>query len=390
MKATKPKTRFKITPFENRGGSISYRVTGIKRNGERIRENFLDEHDAQCRHTALTAEYLQGESTTALRATKLSEDQLSAAETCFHLISDWRDLLKAVRYWLEHGKQSDVAESPTADEAFEDFKKWLDGAADSSGNGICKLRPLSRQSFKNRIEPFINSLGLVRVADVSPEMIEKYIGRLKVSQVTKGNLKRGISRFFTWCMARPRCWRKDNPARVVVVEQDERGEPEILTVDQCDKLLCAAEPAGLAPYISVCLFGGLRPFEARRLTWDKVNLTDKEIRVTGDTCKTGKGRVLTMDTTLHAWLKAYESKPFFPARFQQLIIKIKKDAGITKWPYDVMRHTAISHFFRKSNSYGLAAERFGNSETIIKQHYQGRVSSADTEKFYALKPTTNA
>jgi hypothetical protein len=33
------------------------------------------------------------------------------------------------------------------------------------------------------------------------------------------------------------------------------------------------------------------------------------------------------------------------------------------------------------------AEQFGNSESIIKKHYPGRVSRADTKKFYALRPT---
>jgi integrase len=385
MKATKE--RFRLLTFNNRGGTVSWRVSGTRRNGERIRENFLDEQDAVNRRLALEVEFRAAPSETALRSTRLSEKQLALAESAFSRIDDERDLLRAVDYWLKHGKQTDVAESPTTDEAWEFFKQWLDGKPDSTGNGICKLRPLSRQSFKNRIEPFINSLGLVRVSDVSSEMIEKYLGPLKVSQATKGNYKRAISRFFTWCMARPRCWRKDNPAKVVVIEQDERGEPEILTVEQCKKLLRAAEPAGLAPYVCVCLFGGLRPFEARRLSWENVYLADKEIRITGATCKTGKGRVLTMDGTLRAWLKAYKDQPFFPARFQQLIIKIKKDAGITKWPFDVMRHSAISHFFRKHNSYGLAAERFGNSEAIIKRHYQGRVSTTDAKKFFALKPT---
>jgi hypothetical protein len=36
--------------------------------------------------------------------------------------------------------------------------------------------------------------------------------------------------------------------------------------------------------------------------------------------------------------------------------------------------------------YGKAAEQFGNSEAIIKKHYQSRVSSDDTKKFYALMP----
>jgi hypothetical protein len=56
------------------------------------------------------------------------------------------------------------------------------------------------------------------------------------------------------------------------------------------------------------------------------------------------------------------------------------------WVPDIFRHTAISHYFRKTGSYGQTAEQFGNSEAIIKRHYQGRVSSEDTKIFYAIAP----
>ena len=40
--------------------------------------------------------------------------------------------------------------------------------------------------------------------------------------------------------------------------------------------------------------------------------------------------------------------------------------------------------FRPTGSYGLTCEMAGNSEAIVKQIYQGRVSSADTAKFFAI------
>ena len=243
---------------------------------------------------------------------------------------DDQDLLRAISYWLKHGKQADVAESPTTDEALLDFKGWLHGKPDSTGNGLCKLRELSRSTFRNRVEVFVNQLGLIRVADVTPEQIERYLGKLDVAAVTKQNHRLAISRFFSWCMARPRQWRKDNPTTSVKIEQDERGEPEILTVEQCEKLLRAAEANRMAPYVAVALFAGLRPFEVRRLTWDKVNLADKEIRISGDTSKIGKTRVVAIGDTLLAWLKAYKGQPFFPANFGELLVKMRKDAGIKK------------------------------------------------------------
>ena len=75
-----------------------------------------------------------------------------------------------------------------------------------------------------------------------------------------------------------------NPCREVKVQQGDDAPPAILTVDECKVLLRAAEKfekGRLAPYVAVCLFGGLRPFEAARLTWDAVNLADGEIRLEG-------------------------------------------------------------------------------------------------------------
>jgi len=210
-----------------------------------------------------------------------------------------------------------------------------------------------------------------------------------VAAVTKTGYKRAISRFFGWCTKRPRRWRDSNPCAVVEIELPERGEPEILSVDQVEKLLRAAEPAGLANYFSIGIFAGLRPFEIRRLKRDNVNLHDREIRVDAKTSKTGRSRVVKIDNALAAWLEAYEGEPIFPPDFQRVFEKVVQAAGIKRWPVDAMRHTAISHYFRKSGSYGLTAEYFGNSESIIKAHYQGRASSAETEKFYSLRPATD-
>ena len=62
------------------------------------------------------------------------------------------------------------------------------------------------------------------------------------------------------------------------------GSRWCLPVDECERLLRAAEAfesGKLVPYVALCLFGGLRPFEAARLTWEQVNLVDKEIRLKG-------------------------------------------------------------------------------------------------------------
>jgi integrase len=145
------------------------------------------------------------------------------------------------------------------------------------------------------------------------------------------------------------------------------------------------------------MFGGLRPFEAARLTWEQVNLKDAEIRLKGAQTKTGKGRIVVICKTLKVWLSRYRKcGEIYRSSYELELKGLRASFGygpkseaqphLNPWVPDVLRHTAISHYFRATGSYGRTAEQFGNSEGIIKKHYQGRVSSADTKKFYALRP----
>jgi integrase len=153
----------------------------------------------------------------------------------------------------------------------------------------------------------------------------------------------------------------------------------------------------MVPYVALCLFGGLRPYEAARLTWDQVNLADKEIRLRGQQTKTGKGRMVVICPTLKAWLTRYKGQDeVYRPSFDLELRQVRKSIGygeptevspdLKPWVPDILRHTAISHYFRATGSYGRTAEQFGNSESIIKKHYQSRVSSKDTKRFYALRP----
>lgn len=394
--------RFRVRAFTNRGGTESWRVEGTPRNGQRIRENFADQAMAQQRQVQLESEYWTRteDSEAARRATKLTDIQLRLCEAALFKLDCDDDLLPAVEHWLRHGKHNAVTESPRLDDAFEKFKAWLDGAADENGNGRCTLREHSRTGPRVRVNAFCNSVPNMRVNDVTPDVVQDFLDNLKLSPVTRDNYRRDISGFFKWCIQRPRRWTLVNPCTEAHVDKAERRPPTILTVEQCKALLKAAEPNALAPYVAVCLFGGLRPFETSRLTWDAVNLKDREIRLEANQTKTGRARVVTICDTLLAWLKAYKGQPFFPLGWHKRFRAVKRVVGfgtpedekskLKAWQPDVMRHTAISHYFRKTGSYGQTAEQFGNSEAIIKNHYQGRVSSDDTKKFYALKPTKGA
>ncbi len=384
--------RFKISEFTNpRTASKSWRVAGIKRDGGRVRENFFDVTAARCRQVELQMEWLARQTDTSVRATKLTETQLRLAEVAFNKLDADDDLLSAVDYWRKHGKKHSVAESPRLDDALKEFCGWLDGTQ--------SLRDRTKSNLRTRVNVFVNLLGNHRISDVTPEIVESFLDKRFISPASKDNDKRAISRFFSWCIERPRRWAASNPCRDVHVERGEKPPPSVLDVETCRRLLGEAQrykDGRLAPYVAVCLFGGLRPFETSRLTWGAVNITDNEIRLEASQTKTGRPRVVSICPTLRAWLAAYSGQEFYPSNWRKDFDAIKTAVGygtpaeenpdLKPWPEDVLRHTAISHFFRLTGSYGQAAEQFGNSEAIIKTHYQGRVNSEDTKRFYAILP----
>jgi site-specific recombinase XerD len=65
---------------------------------------------------------------------------------------------------------------------------------------------------------FVTNVGNLRVTDVLPEHIEKYLAQRNVSANTKDADCRAISSFFTWCMKGKRHWCVNNPCYAVEIE----------------------------------------------------------------------------------------------------------------------------------------------------------------------------
>jgi hypothetical protein len=251
--------RFRILEFKNSGGTIAYRVQGMTREGKYIRQNYVDLKEAQCRQIELEADYLKRQpEDPSIRATRLSDTQLRIAEAAFHRLDSDDELLLAVNHWLQHGRNQTKVDSPRLDEAAKQFNTWLAGTE-------CPLRERTRANLRLRLNAFANSVGNLRVADFTPDAVEAYLAKRNLSAASKDNDRRAVSRFFSWCIQRPRRWGTANPCREVRIAKGEKPPPAVLTIQECRKLLTAAakhKRGRLAPYTAVCLFGGLRPFEA--------------------------------------------------------------------------------------------------------------------------------
>jgi integrase len=391
------KARFYVSKFTNPSGAVVYRVQGLHRDGSRIRLNFHTRGEADCKSVELNLQHIGSEQTAIPRVTSLSAEQLRHCETAMAKLEDPADIGRAVALWIRERAKQTEKPAPRLDEAFGAFVKWIGSTPD--------LRPRSKLTLKARVEGFVNSTANVNLATVTPEMVHEFLAGRKVSRTTQINLRRGLSRFFSWCMEMPRKWISLNPCAQVKLKPDQSSTgPEILPVQDIARLMAEAERflgGALVPYLAVCTFGALRPTEAERLTWSAINLQDGELRLEAHLTKTKQPRTVNLCATAREWLESCKGKPFRILNHRRNLDTLKRRAGFSgrvdpeqdgdlkPWPQDVLRHTGISHFFRSTGSYGLTCEMAGNSEAIVKKFYQGRVSTADTQAFYSIKPSTN-
>jgi integrase len=370
--------------FANPSGETVFRVAGWSVQGSRIRENYPTREAAVARRLELENEFLRGQAHETVRPTVLDAAQLRSSEMAFNVLGDDAEpseIVRAAKYWVEHGRhQVGPEDAPRLDDAFAQFKEWL-----GSKSG---LRPKTQTGLVHEVNMFGRLVGNPKLGEITPEVLEGFFDRRKVSPIAKDAGRRALSRFFSWCAERPRRWMTSNPASLVRVlpEKREEARPEILTVEACETLLRAAEQEGqgrLVPWFALGLFGGLRPTEAERLEWTQINFTDAEIRLEGEQTKTGSSRVIEINPTLRAWLEAYRHAPLGFSR--RSFRRIVEASGVT-WTKDVLRHTSATAHLRVLTSYADVARHFGNSETVLKRHYEGRMSSADAQKLFALRP----
>ncbi len=380
-------SRFRVVTFTNPSGNEAFRVTGWTTQGRRIRENYPTLKAATARRVELENEFLRGQQPESARVTTLTADQLRNAETAFTLLSieaDPGEIVRAARYWLDHGRhQTGPEDAPRLDDAAAQWTAWLP----ESG-----LRPRTQATVKHRVNMFSRRVGNPKLGEITPDFLDGYFGRLKGALTGKDASKRALSSFFNWCMERPRRWMTINPAKGVRVLPKNRvdHQPAILSVEEAERVMRAAESVEggrVVPWFALGLFGGLRPAEAARLAWEQVNLVDGQIRLEAHQTKTGSSRVVDINPPLRAWLEAYQASPM--GYWQTTFRDIVRSSGV-KWTPDVLRHTAATALLRIVGKYADVARELGNSEAILRKHYEGRMSSTDAQKLFALRPTTEA
>ena len=376
---------FRVVEFTNGSGTQSFRVVGWV-DGVRIRKNFADLRSAEAHKVELEGQRVGVSAGSRVRAIQLTDDQLAVCERAAALIPDPDELRRAFTYWIEGGRaealSKDEAGAVGLDEAVKGFLRWLP----TSG-----LRPPTQANLKTRVRTFQSDLGDLPMRSLDADKIEAWLlSRKEVSEVSRSNDRRAIGRFLSWCVARPQRFIATNPVRDVKLRRMQVKDPEVFRVRELLRLLAAARQyrkGAFLRYVTLCVFAGLRPDEAKRIGDSQISIPDRELRITPAQSKAERSRVVELSPVAVAWIEeALAVKKRMTSKNRKVWSGLLRKARIKRWITDGLRHSALSLHLRASGSFAETATWGGTSETMLRKHYVGRFSAAEADLFARLHP----
>lgn len=239
----------------------------------------------------------------------------------------------------------------------------------------------------------VKTFGTRQLSSISLEELKAWIddptlgARSRIHNATK------ISQLFNYSIRQG--WAAANLVERITRPCLEDKAVEVFTPTEASQLLAHAEPLGLLPFIAIGLFAGLRTAEIQRLDWSAVRLSEKCIIIGAEVAKRRSRRVVEIDDSLAAWLAlcAKPSGAIAGFREDQLAFRIRqptRDAGLSKWRHNGLRHSFASYHLALHGDPTKTAFQMGNSAIMVHNHYKGLVSHGDVQRYWSLRPDADA
>ncbi len=253
-------------------------------------------------------------------------------------------------------------------------------------------RPAYVTNLRQCLEAFANGREAQSVATVTAADVEEWLKLKGGTAHTRAMWRSRLSTLFGWCVRRQ--FAERNPVSQVDAVRIDYQPPQILTVDECKKLLGIVRkeyPAMLA-WVALGLFAGIRPSEVDRLKWSDIR--GDTVTIDAAASKVRARRIVSLEPVAVAWVTtarnasgphpdtAAVSPPHATRR--RALRKIRETMGWDEWPADILRHTAASYLLAHHQDAGKVALNLGNSPGILLRHYRQLVTREDAARWLAL------
>ena len=299
---------------------------------------------------------------------------LDAALVAREALERGRGRLKRARRCLELGDRALRQREKTVT-----FLKAVDVALEERvgrrPRSVNDLRYLARRLLKR-----CKGLSQRRVRSVTSQECRFYIHQAFDTPRQRNKARLALSSVFSTAVKHG--WCDDNPIRKVPKEKLEERKISVLTREEINRLLSAAETykGGIClAAVGIMLYAGVRPHEVERLPWSQIHLQAGIIHILPQHSKTGGARQVTIYPPLAALLRKIErmnipkGRMVCPPTWRKHWAELHRRAGWggpNKWVEDILRHTFASHHIATFRSYAeLQLEMGHRSAELLRTRY---------------------
>jgi integrase len=252
-------------------------------------------------------------------------------------------------------------------------------------------RPKYLQKLDRTLRLFMTNRGELAVGQITVDAVEEFLGKNGYRPATRKSYRSDLGAFFAWCVRRG--YRLDNPILATDTPILDDKAPGILTASEVRDLLDATQRHSprLVPWVCLVLFGGLRPDEARRISWEDIR--EGFVHIEGAKAKTRRRRLVPISDQLAAWIDAARAveAPLPPIGWDRDWRRARDRAGLKdKYSHNALRHSFASYHFALHRRASETAAIMGHSEAMLFRHYRERVNPREAEAFFGLLPNPEA
>ena len=251
------------------------------------------------------------------------------------------------------------------------------------------LRPATLKGYKEKLHRFAEQFGKKYMHEIDAATVEAWFDSLNFRVGNRREYKRHISMFYKFGISRK--YVKENIGQAITRPHKTRTAPVILNPQEIRMLLFEAKKHNLGlmlPYFAIGAFCGIRPEEIKRLTWADLDFDEKHIYISVENAKCGDDRYVDMPDCLIQWLA------FMPEENRNGLVyfsrgpfnKVRKKAGI-KWQSDVLRHSAASHMYAKTQNAAHVTAQMGHGLGVFMKYYKKCVTKKQGAEYFEVRPT---
>lgn len=248
---------------------------------------------------------------------------------------------------------------------------------------LANRRPKYVKELRRSLGKFLIGREDCDPRQISPATIEQWFAAAGFSGATRCTMICRLGALFSF--AKKRGYIEHNPVTRIDRPIIERKPPRILSPEEAIKLLNFAGRVGLFAYVVIGLFGGVRPAEMERLTWDDVDVHRGIVCIDAATSKVRRRRIIHLEPAGRAWLERADiTLPISPKQKQKRLRRLACHMGWEVYHHDILRHSGASYLLALHRDAARVALMLGNSPGVLLSRYYELVSDEDQKKFWSV------